>query len=154
MNIKLGNGGYAKIDKEDYPMVSAHNWSLVNFSGKRYAMCINNRKTVYMHRLINATPKGMVTDHINGDSLDNRRRNLRTCTQSENTCNRSKNSNNKSGYKGVSWYEITKKWVAQISYKNIDYNLGYYFDKDDAARAYNKAAIKFHGKFARLNEII
>ena len=105
-----------------------------------------------MHRLL-LKCEGKIIDHISGDGLDNRRSNIRCCTKSENLLNRRININNNSGYKGVSWFKVVKKWRAQIQYKKIVYHLGTYDKRIDAAKAYNKAAIKFHGEFAKLNEI-
>ncbi len=78
---------------------------------------------------------------------------MEICERHQNALNRKKNINNSSGFKGVSWFKAVKKWRAQIQYKKIVYYLGSYEKRIDAARAYNEAAIKFHGEFAKLNEI-
>ena len=103
-----------------------------------------------MHRLIMGFPKGGV-DHINGDKLDNRRKNLRLCNQSQNTANSPKRSTNKSGYKGVSWNKRYSKWEAYLTkdYKHVF--LGYFDDKDKAALAYNRKAKELFGDFCKLN---
>jgi formate-dependent nitrite reductase cytochrome c552 subunit len=107
-----------------------------------------------MHRLIiNNNDSKMHTDHKNNNPLDNRRENLRICTNSQNQMNTKVQINNTSGFKGVVWNKIAKKWVAQIKLNNKLKNLGYYINIKDAARAYNAAAIKLHGEFAKLNEI-
>lgn len=94
---------------------------------------------------------GFWVDHINGDTLDNRRSNLRLCTVSGNNHNRMKSKNNTSGYKGVSWLKQNQKWRAYIKVNSKDKHLGCYLDKEDAARAYDKAAKEYFGEFARLN---
>jgi len=101
-------------------------------------------------------PKGVVVDHINGDSLDCRRANMRICTNVENVRNSRKRSDNTSGYKGVSIDKETrlkKRWRAYINYKGKRMCLGRHMTKEDAAKAYNVAAKKYFGEFARLNVI-
>jgi hypothetical protein len=97
------------------------------------------------------TPEGMDTDHKNRDTLDNRKSNLRICSHQLNHGNRTKQSNNSSGYKGVLWHKQRSKWWARIQIKGKQISLGCYRDKDDAARAYDYAALKYFGEFARFN---
>jgi hypothetical protein len=105
-----------------------------------------------MHRLIMNTPKGMDTDHINGDSLDNRRCNLRICTHAQNQRNLKKIlGNNK--YKGVSLFKKTQKWRARIQINRMGLHLGYFDTEEEAAKAYNEAAEKHFGEFSRINII-
>jgi len=106
-----------------------------------------------MHRLItDATPANQV-DHINMDTLDNRRCNLRVANKALNMRNRRK-PNRKGGsssqYKGVS---RTKqgKWHAYINVDGKRHNLGYFVDEKEAAAVYDKAALRFFGEYARLN---
>ena len=93
------------------------------------------------------------SDHINRNSLDNRRCNLRVSTAQQNSCNRGLRSENKSGYKGVYWNRLEEKWHAQLTTKGIKKQLGFHDTPEAAARAYNEAAKKHHGEFAFLNEI-
>ena len=111
------------------------------------------RKTLYMHREIMNTPKGFDTDHINHDTLDNRKQNLRVATRSQNTINTPKYINNSSGFKGVSFHKGNKKWRVQITKDYNPISLGYFTDKEEAALAYNEAAKKYHGELARLNNL-
>lgn len=148
--IKLSTGEYALIDDEDRLLVSSFSWT--NAHG--YAQATLNRTTIRMHRLVlgMTNPKQPI-DHINGNKLDNRKANLRLCTPSQNRMNTQKSSANKSGYKGVCWKKNTndKHWCATI-YKNYkQYHLGYFSTRAGAARAYDRAALKLHGEFARLN---
>jgi hypothetical protein len=89
-------------------------------------------------------------DHINGLKNDNRLQNLRACSHSENLRNRGRQSNNKSGYKGVSWNNSKRKWIAQIMVDKKLVHIGYFQNSIQAANAYILAAIKHHGEFANL----
>jgi len=92
-------------------------------------------------------------DHINGKTDDNRWSNLRICTQSQNKANSGKHKNNTSGYKGVCWRKDNKKWTAGICHEGKRFHLGFFDDKEDAAMAYNKAAVELHGEFYHTNGI-
>lgn len=93
----------------------------------------------------------MHSDHINGNRLDNRRENLRVCTQGENNRNKAKYRNKSSQYKGVSWDSTNKSWYAQIIINKKHYSLGHYRNELEAAKAYDEGAKKHHGEFARIN---
>lgn len=102
-----------------------------------------------MHRLIVGAPTGMDVDHINHDTLDNRKSNLRVCSHSENLRNRTgPNRNSKSGTRGVCWYKRDSKWHAQIKVGYRRIHLGYFSNIEDARRAYAKASAEHHGAFA------
>ena len=132
------------IDKKDYKLVNKYKW----FNSRGYVTTI--KPTIRLHHLIMGKPKnGMVVDHINGNKLDNRRSNLRFCLQGENVINSKIRKDNKSGYKGVSCYKSTKKWVVKIISKVKQYNLGYFVNKLDAVKKYNIISKKLHGKYAR-----
>lgn len=105
---------------------------------------------VYMHTLIAGAAQ---TDHIDGNGLNNRRDNLRAASASQNGANRRVQVNNTSGYCGVYWRKDGQKWCAKIEVEQRSIHLGYFTDKHDAARAYNAAATKNFGDFARLNVI-
>lgn len=106
-----------------------------------------------MHRMIAKTPKGMFTDHKDGDRLNNQKNNLRVCTISQNCKNYSKPITNTSGYKGVSWEKPRQKWKVQIKCNTHKIHIGLFVDIKDAALAYNQAALLYHGEFAHLNII-
>jgi hypothetical protein len=107
-----------------------------------------------IHRLImNPSGKQMV-DHIDGNRLDNRKKNLRICYSHENSWNRATYTFEKtSKYKGVCLNQTRKKWVAGITCKGVHYHLGYFDNEEDAARAYNGKAIELQGAFAMLNKV-
>lgn len=106
-----------------------------------------------MHILINETPLGYETDHINRNPLDNRRKNLRVATNQQNKFNKSKLKNNTSGYKGVT--EVKRgnniNYQVYIGHANKNIYIGFFENAREAAKAYDIAASRYHGKFARLN---
>jgi len=106
-----------------------------------------------LHNLIKPPPDGFSVDHINCDPMDNREENLRFATQAQQLCNTRVNTRNTSGYKCVSWNNKQQKWHAYIMYKRKRYHLGFFLTIEEAAIAYNKAAIQYFGEFARLNII-
>lgn len=112
-----------------------------------------SNKMGLIHRLImNASPDEYV-DHINGDTTDNRRENLRICSNANNIQNSGVRKNNTSGYKGVWWNERNQCWQAQIRSKGKRIHVGNFKCKHEAAKAWNAAALKYHDEFAKLNEI-
>lgn len=151
--IKLTKGQFALVDDEDFERINANKWCVSIHHSGYYAHRFSktSKKIVYMHREILNAGAGSTTDHINGNTLDNRRANLRLCTNSQNLGNRGKPSNNKSGYKGVSWHTKERKWKAFICSNRKTKGLGSYTNKEDAARAYDKAAKEMFGEFARTN---
>jgi len=121
-------------------------------SGYYYAVgSFGWHKTILLHRLITFADRGQVVGHINGDTLDNRRANLRLCSNNENRLNsRSHRRNNgTSKVKGVS--RCGSKWRARIIANTVSYSLGTYNTEVEAALVWNEAARLLHGEFARLN---
>jgi hypothetical protein len=106
-----------------------------------------------MHRqLCEAGPRQLV-DHINRDTLDNRRENLRIANKSENAINSRKRPSVYSQYRGVSWCKKMRRWIATIRRDGTTKHLGLFLTDHDAARAYNAAALSLHGAFAVFNSI-
>lgn len=89
-------------------------------------------------------------DHRDGDGLNNKWCNIREATPDQNGWNKTKNKRNKSGYKGVSWDKVRKKWAAQIRYEKTNHRLGFFDTVEEAHETYIAAAKKFHGEFARV----
>lgn len=135
---------YVLVDDGDFEWLNQSKWYL---NTKGYA---SNNKHIRMHRLINKTPQGLLTDHKNGDKLDNRRSNLRTCNNSENHCNIKLMANNTSGHKGVSWSKAAQKWHAYINKDSKRTYLGIFNNLDEAVKVYEKAAVEQHGEFVNL----
>lgn len=115
-------------------------------------MAYKNNERFYMHRIINNTPEDLITDHVNGDGIDNRKKNLRSCTYAQNCQNRRKFWS-KTGYRCVYWYAPKKTWQAQITVNKKTITLGFRHSKKEAAELYNKAAKKYFGDFAFQNKI-
>lgn len=104
-----------------------------------------------MHREIMNAPKGMVVDHIDGNGLNNRKSNLRICTQAQNNLNSRPKRNCSSRYKGVSFYKRDKIWQVQIFHNSRTIFLGRFDDEIEAALAYDRKAAELFGEFAYLN---
>ena len=150
-HIELTQGKVAIVDDDDYDILNQSPWYYCRGYAKRSIDINNKQTTICMHRIILNTPDGMETDHINCNKLDNRKVNLRVCTHAENQCNKRKYKNNTSGHKGV--VIRGRKFVSQIKHNNKLIHLGTHSTLEQAARVYNKAALKHYGEFASLNNI-
>ena len=154
--IPLTKGHVTIVDDADYESLTRWKWSYSNGYAIRKFQTPTGTKSLGMHQQLLQTPKGMVTDHINGDKLDNRRANLRICTYSQNTANRPADRDNKhSHHKGVSRDKRKKKnpWYAQIRADGQVRWLGSFATEREAAQAYNDAALRVHGEYAWLNDV-
>ena len=120
-----------------------HNKGYVQYSSKKDGLCHKR-----LHRMIMGEPDGKMIDHINVNPLDNRRENLRVCTNQQNLFNKNKYSNNTSGFKGVSFHKNAQKFVASISIDGKLKHLGYFATAAAAHEEYKIAAVKYHGEFA------
>lgn len=153
--IPLTKGFEAIIDAADVNLIAGVNWHSTFAGHKVYArrdIQISGKwKTVYLHRFIAGAPDYLEVDHIDGDPLNNRRSNLRLATKSENAQNRGASSLNKSGFKGVCWDSLNKKWRAQIETKGKNKYLGNFSTVEDAYAAYCAANAEMHGDFGRVS---
>lgn len=147
----LTNGACTLVDDDDYGWVIEHIWCFHTGYAARKIKINGKLKRIFMHRLINHTPANLETDHINGDKLDNRKTNLRSCDNARNQQNRQKASNKSSKYKGVHWHIRDHKWVARIRVNGNQISLGTFQNEITAAYTYNIAAKEYFGEFARLN---
>lgn len=109
-------------------------------------------ETGYAHRVIALRMGldiwGVLVDHRNRNPLDNRRSNLRVATKSQNNTNSKLHSHNVSGFRGVSWCNTKRKWVARINHLGKAHHIGYFIKKNDAREAYSLAAGSLHGEFS------
>lgn len=153
--IELTQGKRAIVDDEDFEWLNQWKWhasdSGFGFYAKREFNKNKIRNRIRMHRLIMDAPDNKQVDHINGNRLDNRRHNLRTCTNMQNSWNSARTSGSMSGFKGVSWHRNHKKWRTTITCNGKNHYLGYFFCVIKAAKAYDTKAIELFGEFARTN---
>lgn len=160
--IILSQGMEALVDDKDYKYLSQWKWFFHKPSGG-YARRTENfykadgkrsGRSILLQNQIMTPTKGMVVDHINSNPLDNRRDNLRICTPSQNFLNKKKKkTSGSSGFKGVHFCQRSMTFMAGITVRKKHYYLGSFKNEVDAAHAYNAAALKHHGEFARLNEV-
>lgn len=161
--IQLNKGFVTIVDDEDYEYLSQFTWFVKLQKGVPYACRalylpeafaetgVGNNRKIQMSREIMGARKGEDVDHEDRDTLNHRKTNLRVCSRSQNCGNQKVRSTNTSGFKGVHWKEDRGAWCARIcvSYKRIQ--LGYFSTAEEAARAYDTAAVLYFGEFARLN---
>jgi len=152
--ISLTKGQFAIVDDADFEWLSQWKWRYIPRS-KHAAVGNAGREvgntTVYMHRVIVDAPMGSEVDHINHNSLDNQRLNLRITNHAGNLKNRAKYAKAASQFKGVTWHDQAQKWRAKIGVNGKRISLGLFDNELDAAIAYDRAAIIHHGEYASLN---
>ena len=149
--ISLSNGENTLVDDEDYDFLMQWKWRNTKGYAKTYYSKIG--KDIPMHRLVANTPIGMLTDHVNGNKLDNRKCNLRICTPAQNCWNAKRKMNGKNIYKGIRKNKGEKKWLAAITKNGKYIHIGSFTTEIEAAKAYNKKAKELFGEFAKLNII-
>lgn len=149
---KYGIDKVMLVSEEDYEWVSQYKWYVTK---NGYATTFQDGKIQTLHRLICNTPKGMVTDHINNNRLDNRRENLRIVTHKQNSHNSQKPSPEKtsSRYKGVQYFKAEGVWIANIMVDGKSVRIGSFQTEELAAKAYNIKAKELRGEYAYLNDI-
>jgi hypothetical protein len=142
----------ASVDTRDYAKLSQYTWTARRKRRMWYATTHIGKRNVYMHIMLMGYRDGFQIDHKNANGLDNRRSNLRWCTYSQNLANaRKRRGPYTSQYKGVALYARNGRYTAQIHVQGHKYHLGYFRDPESAARAYDDAALRYYGEFARIN---
>lgn len=140
----------ALVDDEDHERLSAYHWIPFRSRGIWYAARMVGRcKKVFLHHEVMPPPPDLICDHINGNGLDNRRENLRLCTQAQNVYNRGRRKKSRRRFVGVQ--PSRGKWYATIGHMNKMVYLGMFSNEVEAAKAYDAAALRLRGEFARLN---
>lgn len=153
-NSYSNENGRVKIDLDDVELIKKYKWFLNDCSGYDYAATGIDDKIIGMHRLITNCPDDKVVDHINYDTLDNRKENLRICSHADNIRHARLSDKNKYGVKGI--YErndIHKKWASTITVDRKAYYLGYYYTLEEAAKVRLEAEKKYFGEYLPENRI-
>ncbi|MGB4824970.1 MAG: hypothetical protein WBP82_08725 [Leuconostoc mesenteroides] len=154
MKIQLTQGQITIIDDEDFDKINHIKWSANYCGGKYYARgyCKITKKNICLHNILLPKKDNSKVDHKNGDSLDNRKSNLRYLTLLCNRKNRRMQKNNTTEHRGV-YLTNKNKYAASIRDNNKLIQLGLFNTKEEAALAYNNAATKYHKEFVRLNDV-
>lgn len=152
LHYDIGNGVFTWLRHSDIDLVGTIAGS-ANDQG--YVQIVFDGVSSKAHRLVwlylyGEFPKRII-DHVDGDKGNNRIENLRECSYSENQANRGLNRNNTSGYKGVSFCKVRRKWRALVYYQKSRICCGFYNDIIDAAKAYDVKVVELFGEFARPN---
>lgn len=140
--IPLSGKKFTKVDNEDFEKLKLICWTL-----RGDAMYAMNTRAGSMHRYILEIEDGKVVDHINGDGLDNRKSNLRICEHVNNMWN-TKPQSGTSKYKGVCLDKKRNKWLAQITFNNINTLLGSFESEEEAAKVYDAKSVSLRGEYA------
>lgn len=151
--IPLTKGQFACVDFDAPAEVFRYKWTLIELrNGLRYARRNNRGRSVYLHRVVLGLGACIEqADHKNGNGLDNRRDNLRPCTNTQNQWHIGKRCGGSSRFKGVHRVSDGVPWRARITRHRQVIELGKFTDEEAAARAYDAAAVKYHGEYACLN---
>jgi hypothetical protein len=148
--LKTKDGFETVVDDEVYEWANKIEWRL---SKAGYVSYRKGDARIMLHRLIAKTPEDYITDHINGNKLDNLISNLRVVTNKQNVWNNGLRSDNLSGYRGVCFRKDRGTWTSEIKAHGVKYRLGCYKTPEEAAVVYNRKAKELYGEFARLNTI-
>lgn len=156
--IPLTKGLVSIVDDEDFPLISKYKWHALKArhgyttGGKIYGPGNPKGTPVSIHRLIMNPPPGFVVDHKDGNGLNNTRANLRIATHAQNIANQLIRQEKKSSkYKGLTWDKTNKSWAVSVNVNKKRIWLGRFKDEIEAAKAYDDAAKKAFGEFAKLN---
>ena len=150
--VPLTRGFQAIIDADCLHIAQGANWSAMvpkSKAGKQYSPYAITGRGILLHREIMQAGKGQIVDHINGDTLDNRRSNLRFCTHVQNMQNSKNFETNTSGHRGVWFRRDRGRWISEIYFENKKIHIGSFCLKEDAAKAYEEKSKELFGNFKR-----
>ena len=143
--IPLTQGMVALVDDEDFAALNKFTWHYsTGYARSNISVQEGRKKIISMHRIINRTPSGFITDHIDRNTLNNTRKNLRTVTRSQNAFNIKIPKSNTSGHIGVHWHKYAKKWRSYIEVNGRRIHLGLYELKKLAIKARESAKKRYH----------
>lgn len=146
--IFIGNKNVL-IDKDDYDKISKYCWC-INGTGYVIAWSPNEKRMINMARtILSVKDSDVYVDHINGNTLDNRKNNLRKVDCQKNNMNQNLSKNNTSGHKGVHWHKGVNKWIANIGLNGKLLHLGYFENFDDAVSARESKEKEMYGEYSR-----
>ena len=154
--LHLAGGGFAEVDWEDLTELSKHEWK-VNPYGYVFRYATKRERAsgwpqaILLHRWLLKAPKLHIVDHRDTNKLNNRKSNLRLCNRSQNAANAYAHQDARSRFRGVCWSSSKRLWRASIQRGGRWMHIGYFDAEEDAARAYDAAAVKLFGEFARPN---
>lgn len=153
--IKLTKGQEAIVDDNDFETLKSVSWCVVNGTNSLYAgrneKTDDRFRTVLMHRVILEAKRGDIVDHKNGNTLDNRKKNLRFCSPAQSVCNRGMMKNNTSGFVGAIFNKRLGKFESRISLNGKSHYLGIFETAEAAGQAHARVAKRLHGKFANIS---
>lgn len=157
--FRLPSGHIALVDEADLSLLANGGWRIkkgwnTNYIHRHTYRPDGRRTTETLHRVLLGARPGELVDHINHNGLDNRRSNLRIADPKQNAGNYLLPKHNTSGRKGVTWSNSSKRWHAQLRVTPKTIHLGFFVDLDEAADAYDAAAIKHFGEFALTNAML
>jgi hypothetical protein len=155
--IELNHGFVTLVDDDMFDKLNQQKWYSHRHPNRHtnYAKYYANNRILFMHHFILPRIDGFLTDHIDGNGLNNQRSNLRYATNSQNNANAHKRAKAQSGFKGVSLDKRNirgiKKWAAQVMRDGKVFWLGYHQTPLEAALAYDQKAKELFGEYARTN---
>lgn len=160
-NIELTQGKTTLVDDADYVRLNKFKWYVrptryTSYAVRNVRIAKNKKRIERMHRVILGLQLGdkRITDHRDGNGLNNVRSNLRVCTYTQNNQSRRKQNVGTSKYKGVHWHCRLHKWHSRIQINKKQVFLGCFDSEIAAAVAYNRAALKYFGQFALTNNMM
>lgn len=144
------HGVIFEIDDDDYEKIKTYRWHALKHPNGFYIQTTINRKTIRLHRFLMDFPPGMDIDHIDGNTLNNKKCNLRICSRARNCQNSKTCSRNTSGHRGVYWDSSRNKWRVQIQCLNKTERVGRFLNITDAIDAYTKRAKELFGEYYKM----